>query len=116
MTEFWHQVKHGVPADLRRTDGSGFKLAPPSTAQPHSAADVLADVLGNLVGVCSATNAGTAERMATEHAVAYTLALYGAQDHEEAVAVVQRTMHRYNDGGGYYDIDRIVDGLIDHVW
>jgi hypothetical protein len=116
MTEFWHQVKHGVPAGLQRTDGTGFRLAPPSDAQPHSPAEILADVLGNLVGVCGATSKGTAERMATEHAVAYTLALYGAQDHEEAVAVVQRTMTRYDDGKGYYDIDRIVDGLIDHVW
>mgnify|MGYP003580700658 CR=1 FL=1 len=68
------------------------------------------------VGVCGATDKGTAARMATEHSIAYVLALYGAQDHEEAVAVVQRTMHRYEDHSGHYNIDHIVDGLIDHEW
>jgi hypothetical protein len=113
MASDWlHELKHGVPADLRRVDGSGFALAPPRT-EMHTLADALADVVGNLVGVCSAAEG--AARDYTEHCLAYVLALYGAEDHETAAHVVRQTMTRYCRDGSY-DVERITDALVDHVW
>lgn len=94
-----HQLRHGVPADLTRTDGEGFYLPPAEEGRvPEASASIEINLLlHSLVQLAVAQAPHGHARKVAVAAVAHALALYGQHDHNEAAARVTRVLPSYAD-------------------